>query len=168
MGQAIVTSRTLYGEFQTTLTLRRIIEGIKITKTSFRAVLRAENEDMEALVLAEKITKECYYDIGRAVPVLAEVESSLEEVRKAAIKVALEHVKKEESFCLRIHKRGTHSLGKPTPELEYEIGGAVHDALAAKYKAKPKVDLSEPDLTVVVEVLGGESFVGILRKEWSA
>lgn len=166
MGEAIVTSRTLYGEFQTTLTLRRSIEGIKVTKTPFRAVLRAEHEEIEALDLAEEITRECYFDIGKAVPALAKVESSLEEIRKAAIKVALTHIRKGESFCLRINKRGAHALEKPTPELEYEVGGAVHDALAEEHEAKPKVDLSDPEVTVMVEVLGMESVIGIVRKEW--
>lgn len=168
MGKAIVTCRTLYGEFQTTLTLRKIIEGIKVAKTPFRAVLRVEHEEMEALELAEKITGECYYDIGRAVPVLAEVESSLEEIREAAVKVALAHIKEDTSFCLRINKRGAHALEKPTPELEYEVGGAIHDALMEKYTAKPKVDLSNPEVTVLVEVIGKESVVGIVRAEWQS
>ncbi|MDP6612699.1 MAG: THUMP domain-containing protein [Candidatus Hydrothermarchaeota archaeon] len=168
MGQAVVTSRTLYGEFQTTLTLHRLIEGIKVTKTPFRAVLRAEHEEIKALELAETIIGECYFDIGKAVPVLAEVESSHEEIKQAAVKVGHAHIKKDESFCLRIHKRGVHSLEKPTPELEYEVGGAVHDALAEKHKIKPKVDLSNPEVTVLVEVLGKESVVGIIRKEWQS
>jgi len=166
LGQAVVTSRTLYGEFQTTITLRKLIEGIRVRKTPFRAVLMVEHEEMEALGLAEEITRECYFDIGRAVPVLAEVESSLEDVREAAVKVALAHIRKGERFCLRINKRGAHALEKPTPELECEIGGAVHDALAEKHKAKPEVDLSDPEVTVLVEVLGRESVVGIVRKEW--
>jgi tRNA acetyltransferase TAN1 len=166
LGEAIVTSRTLYGEFQTTLTLRRLIEGIKVRKTPFRAVLIVEHEEIEALDLAEKITRECYFDIGKAVPALAKVESSFEEIRDAAIKVSLTHIREGENFCLRINKRGAHALEKPTPELEYEVGGAVHDALAEKHGSKPKVDLSDPEVTVMVEVLGMESVVGILRKGW--
>jgi tRNA acetyltransferase TAN1 len=168
MGQTIVTSRTLYGEFQTTLTLRRLIEGIRVAKTPFRAVLRVEHEEMEALKLAEKITRECYYDIGKAVPVLATVKSNLDEIREAAVRVALDHIKKGESFCLRIHKRGAHMLDKPTPKLEYEVGGAIHDALTEKHKEKPKVDLSNPEVTVVVEVLGKKSVVGVVKREWQS
>jgi tRNA(Ser,Leu) C12 N-acetylase TAN1 len=168
MGEAVVTCRSLYGEFQTFISLRRLTEGIKVTRTPFRAVLRVRHDEMGSMELAEKLLRECFSDIGRAVPVLEKAQSNLEEIREAAIKVALEHIGEGESFCFRLHKRGAHSLEKPTPKLEYEIGGAVHDALTEKSKTKPKVDLSRPEVTVVGEVLGKESIIGILRREWQS
>ncbi|GBE17450.1 tRNA s(4)U8 sulfurtransferase [archaeon BMS3Abin16] len=96
---------------------------------------------------------------------LAEVESNPEEIREASVKVGLAYIKKGKSFCLRINKRGVHNLEKPTPELEYMVGGSVYDALAEKYMVKPKVDLSNPEITIIVEVLGMKSIVGIVRTE---
>jgi tRNA(Ser,Leu) C12 N-acetylase TAN1 len=165
MGEAVVTCRSLYGEHQTFISLQRLVEGIKVERTPFRAVLMVEHE-MDALELAEIITRKCFFDIGRAVPVLVKTSSTLEDIREAAIKVALEHVGREESFCFRLHKRGSHSLEKPTPELEYEIGGSIHDALTEKHGKSPKVDLSNPDVTLVAEVLGSMALVGVIRKEW--
>lgn len=166
MGEAVVTCRSLYGEFQTFISLQRLREGVRVSRTPFRAVLRVSHPDMGAMELAETITRECFFDIGRAVPVLEEASSSLDEVREAAVKVALEHVGKEESFCFRLHKRGAHSFEAPTPELEYEIGGSIHDALWEKQGDRPRVDLSRPDVTVVAEVLGERTMVGVVRREW--
>lgn len=166
MGEAVVTCRSLYGEFQTLISLQRLLEGIEVSKTPFRAVLKVAHGEKSPLELAEKITRECFYDIGRAVPVLEKTDSTLEEIRRAAIKVALEHVGKGETFCFRLHKRGAHSLDNPTPELEYEIGGSIHDALWKKHGERPKVSLKDPDITVVAEVMGKESVVGVVRKEW--
>ncbi|HDY74382.1 MAG TPA: hypothetical protein ENH51_04640 [Euryarchaeota archaeon] len=168
MGEAIVTSKSLYRGFETRRALHRLIEGIKVSKTSFRAVLRVEHEEKEALDLAKMITRECSHEIGRAVPVLAEVESNPEEIREASVKVGLAYIKKGKSFCLRINKRGVHNLEKPTPELEYMVGGSVYDALAEKYMVKPMVDLSNPEITIIVEVLGMKSVVGIVRTEWQS
>ena len=57
MGEAIVTSKSLYRGFETRRALHRLIEGIKVSKTSFRAVLRVEHEEKEALDLAKMITR---------------------------------------------------------------------------------------------------------------
>lgn len=166
MGEAVVTCRSLYGEFQTFISLQRLREGIRVSRTPFRAVLRVRHDELGAMELAEMITRECFFDIGRAVPALREVSSTLEDIQEAAIGVALEHVGKGESFCFRLHKRGAHSLESPTPEIEYEVGGSIHDALWKKHGERPRVDLSKPDVTVVAEVLGDKTMVGVVREEW--
>ncbi len=165
MAKLLITCRNLYGESQAKLCLRDALEGITITPTSFRAVLHGELEG-DSLKLAEEVMMECPYDIGRAVPVLEEGKSTPEELMEMTLKVGLEHIGVDESFCFRLHKRGAHGLEKPTPELEYEVGGAIHDELEKKYGKKPKVDLKDPDVMVVAEVLGECLEVGIIKKTW--
>jgi tRNA(Ser,Leu) C12 N-acetylase TAN1 len=165
MAKLLVTSRSLYRELRTKLCVRDAFEDSKITSTGFRAVLHVEI-DGDPLELAEKVTRECFYEIGRAVPVLHVGKSTLEELQMLAVKTALEHIRSEESFCFRLNKRGSHSLDTPTPEIEFEVGGSIHDALAEKYGGKPKVNLEDPDITVVAEVLGPTLEVGIIRKSW--
>jgi tRNA(Ser,Leu) C12 N-acetylase TAN1 len=61
-----------------------------------------------------------------------------------------------------------HGLGENTPKLEDEIGSAISEALQLKNGKKPVVDLDEPDVTVVAEVLGPVTMIGVLRKAWRA
>jgi hypothetical protein len=39
-------------------------------------------------------------------------------------------------------------------------------ALETKYNTKPKVDLKNPDITVIAEILGPITAIGISRREW--
>ncbi len=165
MARVLVTSRDLYGESRTRRCLRELYPNAKMTPTGFRAVLLVEAEG-DALEVAGAITRECIYDIGRAVPVLAEGFSTQEDLSKLALDVALKFLERGKSFCFRLHKRGIHGLEKPTPDLEYEIGGAIHDALLARHGEKPKVDLKGADVIVTAEVLGAKLIVGIVRREW--
>ncbi|MFQ5816126.1 MAG: THUMP domain-containing protein [Candidatus Hydrothermarchaeaceae archaeon] len=165
MAKLLVTCRDLYGEFRTKLCIRDAFEDPEISSSGFRAVLHVEIEG-NVLELAEMMIRECFYDIGRVVPVLYEGNSTLTELKELAIKTALENIGEEESICFRLHKRGAHGLDKPTPEIEYEVGGSIHDALTKKYGKKPKVDLKSADITVISEVLGPLVEVGITRKNW--
>ncbi|MEE9594344.1 MAG: THUMP domain-containing protein [Candidatus Hydrothermarchaeales archaeon] len=166
MAKLLVTCRDLYGESRTKLCIRDSFEDPQITSTGFRAVLHVEVEG-DSVELAEKMTWECFYEIGRVVPVLYAGNSTLEELKELAIKTALEQVRVEDSFCFRVSKRGIHGLDDPTPEIEFEVGGSIHDALMEKYGKKPKVDLKNSDITVIGEVLGPDLKVGIIRKTWS-
>ena len=166
MGQSLVTSRNLQGEFQTTQTLCRLIDGIIIKKTSFRSILIVDNDKIDSLELSKKIIEECYFDIGKAVPILEEVSSNFDDIKHCAVKVGLSHIPKGDSFSLRINKRGSHSLDKPTSDLESDIGGSIYDALEKKHNRTPRVNLNDPDVKVIVEILGPKSIIGIVRKEW--
>ncbi len=165
MARLLVTSRDLYGESKTRHCLKGLFPGLKITPTGFRAVLFVEVEG-DLLEVAGAINRECGPDVGRAVPLLGEGFSTEEDLAKVAAEVALNHVERGKSFSFRLHKRGVHGLERPTPELEYEIGGKIHDALMEKYGEKPKVDLKRADVAVVAEVLGAQLIVGIVKREW--
>ncbi|MGE5058583.1 MAG: THUMP domain-containing protein [Betaproteobacteria bacterium] len=59
-----------------------------------------------------------------------------------------------------------HGLKKDTSTLEREIGGAIWIALEGKYQRRPKVNLKNPDITVIAEILGPIVAIVISRREW--
>lgn len=163
MSKLIITARDLDGERFAKSALRAL--GLNVKSSGFRAVLIAET-DADILETVEKIMDTCYRDIGRAVGVIEEVESEDEKIKQKAIDVALAYIKENESFSFRIHKRGKHRIASSTPELEYDIGGAIYTALEKKYRKKPSVNLKNPDIAIIAEVLGESTCIGILRKDW--
>jgi tRNA(Ser,Leu) C12 N-acetylase TAN1 len=167
MGKLVVTSRGLEARRQTIEVLRATFPEINVRKTGFKAVFTLEAEG-DATKLAEEVYRKCSFDIGRAVAVLAEIPSTLKDIKKVAVEICKDKVGRNEKFCFRLHKRGSHLLEKKTPKLEYEIGEAVWLALKEKYGEEPKVDLEHPDITVVAEVLGPNAAVGITRKSWQS
>jgi len=167
MAKLIVTARELDATRQAVAALRTAIPDARVTRTGFRGIISIEAEG-DALGLAERVTRECFADIGRATAVLAEVDSTLDEIKQVAVKIGAEHIREGERFCFRLHKRGAHMLELDTPKLEYEIGGAIRVALQQKYEVKPSVDLKNPDVTIVAEVLGPITAVGVVRRAWLA
>ncbi len=163
--KVIVTARTLYGARRTISALRKAVPNAHVHTTGFRGILVLEAEG-NPLELACRITRECADSIGRAVAVLAKVTTRFEPVRDAAVKTGVDHIHEDESFCFRLNKRGSHELEKDTPVIEYEIGGAIWVALHAKYGKRPPVNLKDPDVTVIAEVLGEDTVVGVMRKDW--
>jgi tRNA(Ser,Leu) C12 N-acetylase TAN1 len=163
MAKLIVTSRGFEEVRQMIAAVRRALPEAHIRRTGFRGVVELEAKG-RSLELACKLAQECPLDIGRVVAVLAEVQSTFEAIKETAVKIGAEHIREDEKFCFRLHKRGAHWLELETPKLEYEIGGAIWVALKQKFGREPRVDLKNPDVTVVAEVLGPNTAVGILRK----
>jgi tRNA(Ser,Leu) C12 N-acetylase TAN1 len=139
--------------------------GGRVRGAGFKGIFILE-ADGDPLDLARHLTLTCGERIGHATPVLAEVQSTLEAVRQAAVRIGAEQIGLGEKFCFRLHKRGSHWLEQATPTLEEEIGGAIWEALRQKYGTPPGVDLKDPDVTVIAEVLGPITAVGIWRKAW--
>jgi tRNA(Ser,Leu) C12 N-acetylase TAN1 len=163
MGKLIVTAKDLYGEGNLKSALQDL--GLKAVSTGFRAVVSVET-DKNIFEVAKEISQKYHYDIGRVVAVVEEVESEEGIIKERAVFHAVQNIKEEESFCFRVHKRGAHGIEKPTPEFEYDAGGAIYEELEKKYSKKPKVDLKNPDIAIVAEVLGNKTMIGVWRKEW--
>jgi tRNA(Ser,Leu) C12 N-acetylase TAN1 len=164
----IVTSRGFgRGERRAWYAVKSALPGVWLEGTGFRGVLlaRAEGEPLE---LAAHVASCCADAIGRVVPVLAEVESELDAIRKAAAEIGSQHVGVGESFCLRMHRRGGASPEAAGHDLERGVAEAVWSALERRNGARPVVDLQDPDVTVVAEVFGPITRIGVCRKEWRA
>jgi tRNA(Ser,Leu) C12 N-acetylase TAN1 len=120
----------------------------------------------EPLAIAEHVTRECADRIGHASAVIEETISETAHLQDAVVRVGLAQVTKDETFCFRLRKRGIHLLEAPTPEIEVQIGTALWLALQARDGSRPGVDLRNPDVLVLAEVLGPTTAVGISRKAW--
>ena len=167
IGKLVVTGRGPFTARKTRAAIREVIRGAKITRSGFRSVFVVEAEG-DALELARQLYRDCAQRIGHATAVSAEVESKPDPIKEAAIKIATEQVAPDKSFCFRLNKRGAHNLPEDTPKIEHEIGGAIYTTLEQKDATKPIVTLTEPDITIIAEVLGPSTLVGILRKDWQA
>lgn len=167
MAKLIVTSRDLTYRRQTVLALKRAVPQARIKSTAFRAIFTIEAE-ADPKELAKRVYQECSSQIGHLTAVLYEVESSFDSIMEAAVAVGLEHIGEHEQFSFRLYKRGAHQLEQDTPKIEYEIGGQIWQALKGKYGIRPKVNLTDPEVAVIAEVLGPITAVGIWRKDWQA
>lgn len=161
----IVTSEGLEAQRRARRAIRSLLPEARIRGAGLKGIFFVEAEG-DALELARRINQECAGTIGRATPVLIEVQSKAETVKEAAVRIGSEHIGPEDKFCFRLHKRGAHWLQQDTPALEREIGGAIWESLEKKHGKKPAVDLKNPDVMVVAEVLGPTTSVGIFRKGW--
>ena len=161
----VVTNRGLEPARYLRFALRRAIRGARVRGTGFRGIFALEAGG-DAGELAKLIWRECSEQIGHVTAVLAIVESTEEPIKAAAVRIGAAQIGPEQSFCFRLHKRGSHGLAQDTSKLEPEIGGAIWRALETKYNKKPKVDLRNPDITVIAEILGPIAAVGISRRAW--
>jgi tRNA(Ser,Leu) C12 N-acetylase TAN1 len=163
--KVIVTARSALEQRQTRQALRRAIPGSKVRSSGFTNVFVLEAPG-DPLDIAQRLTEECGERIGHASAVMAEVASEPAPVLEAVVRIGLQQVGRDETFCFRLRKRGEHLLGAPTPEIEVEIGSGLWLALQERDGKRPGVELREPDVLVLAEVLGPTTAVGIVRKAW--
>ena len=165
IAKLIVTSAGQEKARDTRFALKTSIPIARVRRTGLKGIFSLEAE-ADVIELAKLIYRECRQHIGHVTAVLADVESRFEPIKDAAVRVGLEWIGKEESFCFRIHKRGAHFLEHDTLTLEQEIGGAIWIALKEKHGANPSVRLKNPDIAIVAEVLGPITAVGVSRRAW--
>lgn len=158
----LVTCRNFLSSKQTYLTIKRVLPRAEVRGSGFKGIFLVEVEG-DPFEAAKELNR-CS-TVGRAVPLLVEVESDLESVKEAALRVS-ELLAPTESFCFRLHKRGVHRLDKPTPEIEREVGAAIQMEAEQRRGRRPEVDLENPDVEISAEVLGPVTHVGVLRESW--
>jgi tRNA(Ser,Leu) C12 N-acetylase TAN1 len=149
----------------TQFALKTSIPIARVRKTGFKGIFSLEAA-ADVVELAKLVYRECRQHIGHVTAVVEEVESRIEPIKGAAVRVGQNQIDKEESFCFRIHKRGAHYLEQDTLTLEQEIGSAIWIALEERHGARPRVRLKDPDIVIVAEVLGPITAVGISRRSW--
>jgi tRNA(Ser,Leu) C12 N-acetylase TAN1 len=165
VGKLVVTSRAPFTARKTRSAIRRAVSPARFIPSGFRSVFVVEAEG-EPLELAQQVYRDCGKLIGRGTAVLSEVESKLDAIKQAAVKIGTERIGSNESFAFRLFKRGLHNLEEDTPKIEQEIGSAINAALEQQHGIKPSVDLSDPDVEVNAEVLGPITLVGVFKKSW--
>lgn len=93
---------------------------------------------------AAKLISENVPEASQVLVVEKEVKPDIEEICKAAAKVALEHLKQGETFAIRTTKRGKHEFS--TIDVNVAAGRAVQEATGAE------VNLDYPDKAIYIEI----------------
>ncbi|ASJ10614.1 RNA-binding protein [Thermococcus sp. P6] len=134
------------------LELEWALEKVRVRGTDWKGVLLAETplERDEALKRLKDFETQA---IQRVVPLERLVPAKGDEIERAVLEVA---GRIRGTFAVRVRVRGNRRLSGR--ELEVGLGSLIVDRYGLK------VNLSDPDYTVVVEVLGRKAGIGVLRR----
>lgn len=161
----IVTARGLYRGKKARQALRRILPYARIHSTGFRSVYLIETFG-NVFTVAEKICQVCLREIGHATAIVEEVPTDINYIKESAILIGTHLINEDQSYCIRVKKRGKFLEETNIPQLESEIGSGVWEALKIKYGKEPHVDLENPDVKIIAEVLGHMTAIGVQLKSW--
>ncbi|AIU69215.1 RNA-binding protein [Thermococcus eurythermalis] len=134
------------------LELEWALGDVRVRGTDWRGVLLAETPLSKDEAL-ERLREFETQAIQRVVPLEIVVPAKWEEVEKAVLELGK---RINGTFAVRAKVRGNKRLSQR--ELEIKLGSL----LVERYGLK--VNLSEPDYTVLVEVLGKRAGIGVVRK----
>ncbi|NJE43140.1 THUMP domain-containing protein [Thermococcus sp. GR6] len=135
------------------LELEWALEKVKVKGTDWKGVLLAETPLSREEVL-ERLKRFETQTIQRVIPLEVLVPARREEIEEAALKLA---EKIDGTFAVRAKVRGNRTL--KARELEIDLGSLIVERYGLK------VDLSEPEYTLVVEVIGKKAGVGVLKPD---
>jgi len=138
------------------LELEWALGDAKVRRTKWRGVLivRTSLDKNDAL---EKVREFETTAIFKVIPIERFVESKKEKILEEAFQLAREYIKEGDSFAVRCKRRGNWiSSGK---EIEIELGAKIKENL------KARVDLTNPDWYVWIEVLGKKSGISVIKPE---
>jgi len=135
------------------LELEWALEKVRVKGTDWRGVLLAETplSKLEALGRLKNFETQA---IQRVVPLERLVPARWEDIEKAVLELG---EKIEGTFAVRAKVRGNKKLSQR--ELEVRLGSL----LVEKYGLK--VNLGNPDYTVLVEVLGKKAGISLVREK---
>jgi tRNA acetyltransferase TAN1 len=134
------------------LELEWALKKVRVKGTDWRGVLLAETPlpKEESLKRLKNFETQA---IQRVVPLEMLVPARWEEIEKAVLELGKAI---DGTFAVRAKVRGNKRLSQR--ELEVKLGSL----LVERYNLR--VNLSEPDYTVLVEVLGKKAGIGLVRK----
>ncbi|NJE49672.1 THUMP domain-containing protein [Thermococcus sp. 9N3] len=134
------------------LELEWALGKVRVKGTDWRGVLLAETPlpKDEALQRLKNFETQA---IQRVIPIERLVPARWEEIEKAVLELGKAI---DGTFAVRARVRGNKRLSQR--ELEIKLGSL----LVERYNLK--VNLSEPDYTVIIEVLGKKAGIGLVRK----
>jgi tRNA acetyltransferase TAN1 len=134
------------------LELEWALGKVKVRGTNWRGVLLAETPLSKGEALQRLMNFETQA-IQRIVPLDVIVGASFEEIANAVLELVKDI---KGSFAVRAKVRGNRKLSQR--ELEVRLGSLIVERFGLP------VNLSDPDYTVVVEVLGKKAGIGVLRR----
>ncbi len=123
----------------------------KVIRTRYKGLFLIE-ADRNAL---EKVKSYETTAIHKVIPLDTMVAAHLPEITEEVVNIALEKLKKGESFAVRCRRRGFPISSK---EIEREIGASITKTF------KNPVDLSNPDKTIIIEIIDEKAGIAILTQ----
>ncbi len=165
MQKLVVTCRNLEGFRRAQVAIERTLPHARVSGAGFRGVVLVEGAG-DAEEMAARVTRDCVDAIGRATAVVSEAPSKPHALLKAVVQVAEDRIGADESFAVRLYKRRPHGYRRGTHDIEREVGAAIGAALEHRHGRAPRVDLTDPDVTIGAEVLGPTTLIGVVRKAW--
>ncbi len=134
------------------LELEWALGSVRVKGTDWRGVLIAETPLSKGEAL-ERLRNFETQAIQRVVPIDELVPARWEEIEEAAMRLA---EKIEGTFAVRAKVRGNKGLSQR--ELEIKLGSLIVERFGYA------VNLSDPDYTLVIEVLGKRAGLGLLKR----
>jgi len=130
--------------------------AVKVDKTGITGLIAAKTafNPFEVIEKFRKILKERPYEFRytlRVIPIEKVVRTDLGEIERTVTELASK-IKENESFRVTVEKRFTDTSTRDIIE-------------AAAVNIERKVDLSNPDKIILVEVVGGLTGISIIRLE---
>jgi len=135
-------------------------------ETDFKDVVRGHVDNPQRFL--DELKSRVPSSLSRFTPIRFSFQLSSEssEVTKfiEAVKPLAEEIKKGETFCVKVYRRGLKGAFSPQ-EVARAVGAYIDQQLQEKHGVKSKADLKEPDKAVVFETLGKWCGVGLVSKE---
>jgi thiamine biosynthesis protein ThiI len=127
---------------------RNGFDGFRMEKDAGRIIVRGAREAENAAQCCARV-----FGVAYAAPAII-LPASMESVMEAIVRLAEEGLKPTQSFAIRAH-RATPS---PLSRHEIEIRGGA-DVLRTLKSREVKVDLTNPDVTIFVDLVGDHAYV---------
>jgi len=133
--------------------------------TDFKDVIRGDVENLE--IFLQELEKRSILSLSRVVPIDKSFQFSprmVVEEFSEAMRPLLERIRKGESFCVKVERRGLKGLFS-SQQVAREVGTFISAVLEERDGEKPRVNLEDPDKAVIFETLDRWCGVGIISKE---
>ena len=127
---------------------RKGFDGFRMEKDAGRIIVRGARETENAAQCCAKV-----FGVAYAAPAFI-LPASMESVMEAIVHLATEALKPTQSFAIRAH-RATPS---PLSRHEIEIKGGA-EVLRTLKSREVKVDLTNPDVTIFVDLVGDHAYL---------
>jgi thiamine biosynthesis protein ThiI len=127
---------------------RNGFDGFRMEKDAGRIIVRGAQEAESAARCCARV-----FGVAYAAPAII-LPVSMESVMEAILRLATEALKPTESFSIRAHR----ATSSPLSRREVEIKGGAEVLRTLKSKAV-KVDLTNPDVTIFVDLVGDHAYV---------
>ena len=124
------------------------VEGSRVEKDAARLVIHGVRETASSALTCSRV-----FGVAYAAPAFL-LPANMEGITKTLVDLALQGLRDEGSFAIRAHRSTPGKLSRRSVELS---GGT--EVLRALKDRRVRVDLSQPDLTLYVDLVGDWAYV---------